>query len=360
MLVCAAAPAAWARSHKQLILPGTPVPQGFVGVDLNGPPVTTDDHINLSRQLGLMVTSGVQSVRVAFQWYLAQPYPSWNAVPADQLNQFVDVGGVPTDFSDSDEIVGLAAQHGLTVLPTLLYAPGWDAGSNQDGYAPPARSGPFTAYLTALIERYGPQGTFWSNHKPKLPIRMWQIWNEPNLGYYWPQPFAKSYVPLLRAAHTAMKQADPGAKLVLGALTNTAWTYLGQIDKAPGGRGAYDVISVNGFTSTPANVIRFLQYTRRAANRDGDSKKPLLATEVSWPSAKGKSPQHYTWNTTEKGQASNIAELLPLIAAHRAPLGLMGFYYYTWMGQETPHAPAFNYAACSASPPPARSSPSRR
>jgi hypothetical protein len=172
---------------------------------------------------------------------------------------------------------------------------------------------------------------------------MWQIWNEPNITYYWPQPFAKSYAALLKAAHSAIKKADPGAKTVLGALTNTAWKYLSQIDRISGAENAYDMIAVNGFTSTPDRVITYLELVRRAANSHGNH-KPLLATELSWPSAKGKSPEHFTWNTTEKGQAKNISALLPLLAQHRANLNLVGFDYYTWMGEEAAHAPAFNFA----------------
>ncbi len=208
----------------------------------------------------------------------------------------------------------------------------------------PKRAGPYAAYITALIKRYGPHGSFWAGKSHRLPIRAWQIWNEANLTYYWPQPFAKGYVSLLHAAHKAIKHADPKAKVVLGALTNTAWDALGQINHIRGARRLYDVISVNGFTSTPSRVITYLQLVRRAANAQGEKKTPLLATELSWPSAKGKSPQHFDWNTTEKGQAKKIAALLPMLAQHRKALNLAGFDYYTWMGAEYPHAPAFNFA----------------
>jgi hypothetical protein len=321
------------------------VPYGFVGMDADGPLLTSDNHLNLSRQLDTMVASGVDSLRVAFNWAAAQPYKSWTDVPLDQATKFVDVGGVPTNFAAADAIVGLAAQRGLTVLPTVLYAPDWDAGANRIGLAPPKTTGPYAAFLTALVHRYGPHGTFWSGTTgTPLPVRMWQIWNEPNLTYYWPQPFVRSYVKLLGAAHDAIKQADPGARVVLGALTNFAWKYLVQIEKVPGARREFDVISVNGFTSTPSNEILYLQLVRRAANRAGDGSKPILATEVSWPSAQGKSPQHFDWNTTEAGQARDITALLPLLAANREQLGLMGFYYYTWMSEEFKGAPAFQFA----------------
>jgi hypothetical protein len=254
---------------------------------------------------------------------------------------------VPTSFASSDQIVGLAAQRGLSVLPTVLYAPAWDAGANDSGgLYPPARTAPYAQYVSALVGRYGSHGTYWSSHPGvrRLPIRMWQVWNEPNLGAYWPQPFARSYVALLRAARNAIKSADPGAQVVLGALTNAAWRSLGQIYNVPGARGLFDVIAVNGFTSTPANVILYLELVRRAANREGDGRKPLLATELSWPSALGQSSQHFDWNTTEAGQARNIAQLLPMLAADRKQLGLLGFDYFTWIGEEQRGAPAFNFA----------------
>jgi hypothetical protein len=322
--LCAALPAAaGARSAP---------PQGFFGVDAGGPLFNPD--VDLGRQMDLMVGSGVQSIRVVFNWSEAQPYPNEAAVPADQRGSYQLVGGVPTSFAATDRIVSLASARGLAVLPTVLFAPSWDAGRNPAGFSPPARSGPYGAYLKALIGRYGPHGSFWRGRHRKLAIRAWQIWNEPNISQYWPQPFAPGYVKLLRAAHSAIKHADRGARVVLGALTNTAWKYLGQIDRIRGARKLYDVISVNGFTSTPGRVIEFLSLMRRAADRLGNSRKPLLATELSFPSAKGHPVQQNDWDTTRQGQARDVAKLLPLLAANRRSLNLAGFFYYTWVTQE--------------------------
>jgi hypothetical protein len=343
-LVCLAVPTAAASHAKARPSTTPPVPSTFVGVDAGGP--LFNDNVNLDQQFSTMVSAGVQSIRVVFNWAAAQPYADDSKVPVDQQDDFTDIGGVPTSFVATDKIVETAVAHGLAVLPTVLYAPGWDQGTNRSGgLAPPARTRPYTNYLTALIGRYGPRGTFWSSHRPRRPIRSWQIWNEPNLPAFWPQPFASSYVGLLRAAHAAIKNADPGAQVVLGALTNTAWTYLGQIYRIHGARNLFDVIAVNGFTSTPTRVLEFLQLVRRAANRLGDPTKPLLATELSWPSAVGQHVGHRDWDTTERGQATNIAALLPLLAAYRQQLHLQGFDYYTWVTQSAhPGHDDFNFA----------------
>jgi hypothetical protein len=323
-----------------------PVPPGFVGVDADGPLFDPTAGLNLDRQLDQMVANGVENVRVAFDWAAAQPYQTWAEVPADQFSQYTNVNGVPTNFTITDQLVGLAAQRGLSLLPTVLYAPGWDAKVNRNGIPTPSKTAPYASFLTALVQRYGPRGGYWSSHPgiPKLALRTWQIWNEPNIPYYWPQPFATSYVALLRAAHAAIKSTDPGAKVVLGALTNFAWKSIGQIYRVRGSRNLFDIVAVNGFTKTPSNVILFIRLMHNALIHLGDAKKPLLATEVSWPSAQGKSPQHYDFNTTEAGQARNIAAVLPMLASDRTALGLLGFYYYTWVGNEAPHALAFSFA----------------
>jgi hypothetical protein len=323
------------------------VPAGFVGVDVDGPVFGSDDTIDFDRQVGTMVANGVQSIRVAFNWAAAEPYASWSKVPTADRDEYSNVDGKPFLFTQTDQIVGAAAQHDVTVLPTVIFTPSWDARNNKQGpINTPMRTGPYGEYLTALIGRYGPHGSFWKANPQirRLPIRSWQIWNEENLGYYWPQPFASGYVGLLRTAHAAIRKADPGAKVVLGALTNLAWKSIGQIYRIGGARSLFDVAAVNGFTKLPADVILYLRFTRNAMIHFDDGHKPLLATEVSWPSAQGKSRQKFDFDTTEAGQARNIAALLPMIGASYESLRLAGFYYYTWMGDEGDKSLAFNFA----------------
>jgi hypothetical protein len=332
--------------------PAEAVPQGFVGVDGDGPLFDPTANLNLGDQLGQMVAHGVQSLRTAFDWAATQPYESYNdpgyvALTSAQKLAYTLIGGVPTDFTNLDQLVGLAAQRGLTILPTVIYTPSWDAERNQSGGLPiPASSAPYARFLSALVYRYGPGGRFWAANPGirRVPIRRWQIWNEPNLPFYWPQPFARSYVSLLRAAHDAIKRADPSATVVLAALTNFAWRAIGQIYRIPGARSLFDIVTINGFTKTPAHVMLYLRLMRDALIHLGDGQKPLIYTELSWPSAKGKSPMHWDFNTTESGQARNIAAVLPMLGAQRASLGLLSFYYYTWVGDEAPRSPAFSYA----------------
>jgi hypothetical protein len=323
------------------------VPKGFVGMMADGP--IFGSHVNLAHQLDVMVASGVESLRVTFNWAGAQPFATFAGVPVAQRSSFQDVGGVPTQWSAIDNVVRLAAERGLTVLPVVIYAPAWDAVPPASAGSPPAATAPYADFMTALVDRYGPRGTFWTDNPqiPKDPIRMWQIWNEPNLIAYWSaQPSVEGYVKLLSAAHAAVKAADPGAKVVLAGLTNYSWEYLAQIYKVPGVRKLFDIAAVHPYTAMPQGVIEIIGLNRRVMNRNGDAHKPILVTETGWPSSLGKVPanQDYGFATTEAGQARDIAALLPLLAAARRRLDLLGFYLYTWIGHEYPGAYTFNYS----------------
>ena len=138
----------------------------------------------------------------------------------------------------------------------------------------PQDDAPYAAYLSALVKRYGPTGTYWADNPtlPKRPIREWQIWNEPNFTYYWPtRPFAPSYMALVKAAHTAIKQADPGAKVVLAGMPNDAWNYLQKIYNVPHAGRYFDVVAAHPYTVIPSNVILFLQKMRAVMKRNGDA-----------------------------------------------------------------------------------------
>ena len=322
------------------------VPQGFVGIMPDGP--VFNHGVNLGAQLDKMVATGIESLRVEFVWGAEQPYATPSDVPASQAKQFLTIGGVPTTFAPTDHLVSLAAQRHLAIVGTVLVTPGWAAKTHVVGqYNLPISNSTYAAYLRALVGHYGPHGTFWRNHPslPRVPIRTWQIWNEPNLALYWPEePFAPGYVEMLRAAHDAIKGSDPGAKIVLAGMPNDSWNALATIYKVAGARRLFDAVAVHPFTLQPAGVLTILSRVRDVMNRNGDRHKPILATEVSWPSGLGQASQHFGFETTEAGQARNVAALLPMLGKARTRLGLAGFYWYTWAGRDRRHHNSFEFA----------------
>jgi hypothetical protein len=322
------------------------VPAGFVGVNINAPvfPGSPD----LATQLDTMVADGVQTVRVVFDWSYAQPYKNWSSVPAGETSQFTNVKGIPTRFGEYDQLMVLAAARHLTVFPTVAYAPGWDATSAPNGLLPiPKKDAPYAAFCAALARRYGPGGELWELISPADPIHMWEIWNEPNLSYYWSkQPFEDTYVPLLHAAYDAIKAVSSSTQVMVGGLTNNSWNALRLLYRVPGAGRWFDGVALHPYTKYPAGVITIMQNVRAVLKAHDGSNKTLVADEISWPSSQGvgSNPSHLDIGTTEAGQAADIAAVLPLLEKNRKALKLVGFNYYTWASIDDKGGNIFDFA----------------
>jgi hypothetical protein len=344
-----AALAFWASGVSAARYRPSPVPFGFVGMDVDYP-VWPNPEVDLSSQFDVMAQSGVDSVRGPIDWADAQPYRSWSQVPAGNTQPFVNVGGIPTDFTYADALVAAVAQHGMTLVPVVIDAPMWDGRNFNGDVTAPRTPAPYAAFVKALVLRYGANGTFWRDNPqiPKDPVEMWQVWNEPNIWGFWPQSrqgYYAGYVALLRAAHAAIKQADPRAKVVLAGLPNYSWIEIERIEQY-GGNNLFDVVDLHPYTATPQGVITILGYVRQVLNRTGDGRIPIIAGELSWPSSAGKGAARVGFDigTTEAGQAAKLATLLPILAKERRQLGLAGFYYYNWAGLERRGADSFDFS----------------
>src|SRR3712207_8666952 len=92
----------------------------------------------------------------------------------------------------------------------------------------------------------------------------------------------------LRAAHGAIKAADPGAQVVMAGLTNRSWEDLARMYRA-GARGTFDAAAIHPFSRRVTNVLKIVELARREMRRRGDARKPLLLTEISWTSGRGRS-----------------------------------------------------------------------
>jgi hypothetical protein len=247
----------------------------------------------------------------------------------------------------------------MPVLAIPVFAPPWAAADPANEASPP-NPGPFAAYLRAAIGRYGPKGTLWTEHPhvPKVPVRDWQVWNEPSHEGFWSiQPFPKRYVRVLRAARKAIKGADPGARVVLAGLVYDSWTQLGKLYRA-GAKGLFDVVSLHPYTRELANVIKVLRRARAALDRHGDRRMPILITELSWPSSVGKADSRYGYEVTEKGQADHLREALPKLAKLRRSLRIERVFWFSWLSRDADPVYPFDYAGLRAvTPGGARSKP---
>jgi len=218
---------------------------------------------------------GYRWVRQRFSWAAATPSP-------------VDTMGGPfdetvLDWGTLDAIVEAAAARGIGLIAVLDDAPEW-AGS-------PPYPGAFADWAGAVAHRYGDAITYY------------QIWHNPNLADDWGRAAnAFMYTDLLAQAATAIREADPQARIVLGSLAPTAEEgdrnyaddlFLEMLYAA--GAGPYfDVVAAQpyGFETGPDDrrVGRdVLNFSRPLLLRDvmvahGDADKAIWASHFGWNS----------------------------------------------------------------------------
>jgi len=312
MLLLALTPAAEAAGRR--------VPQGFFGA-MYDRAVTRAPEADQDAQAAKMARSGVESARTVFSWADAQPDPA--AAP---------------NLTSTDALVARLSQRGIAILPVVINAPVWARRYPDRDGSPPRNPSDYAAYLRALIERYGPNGSLWAERPelPRRPLREWQIWNEPHLDGYWYVPrgsWAPGYVELLGAANAAVKRADPGAKVVLAGIADYVWAHLRKIYRE-GGDGLFDVVALNFYTSKVTNYPKALKRVRSVMRAAGDRRLPVWLTEVTWPAAKGRmrpgAAWHRAWLQTDRGMARRLTQTYALLVRGRRTHRLGRAYWYTW------------------------------
>jgi hypothetical protein len=283
-----------------------------------------------------MASSGVETVRTVFDWGEAQPRGR----------------GSEFRFGRTDGIVRRAALRNVDLLPVVFYAPKWARAYRNRFTSPPKSRSDYVTYLAALVERYGPEGTFWSEHPelPVRPVREWQIWNEPHLPAYWDAPedgpygYARAYPLLLRASYNIVKSLDPGAKIVMAGITQRAWEEI-EVLYQRGIKGYFDVAALQIFPQTIRRAVKATRFFRDALRRRGDGRKPIYLTEITWPASKGKTEGiKYQRQETPRGMATKLSQMYSAMAARRSALGVGKVFWYTWASPYGRGGSIFNYA----------------
>jgi hypothetical protein len=267
--------------------------------------------------VGHIAQLGAGTVRQTLDWSVIEPTPG------------------KFHWGRYDAWVTVNARRGIRVLPVVFNPPLWaskrPAAGALRGTYPPRSNGEFAAFAALAAKRYGPGGSFWAARSKLryLPIRKWQIWNEPNLPVYWqPGPNASEYTALLHAASDAIKQVDPGAQILTAGLPKSRLgipltTYVRQMIGA-GALPFFDTLAVNPYAETATGVLRFLKNMRALLNKTGGRSTALYATEFGWSSQPA--PGHFRLGPG--GQARAIARTIPLLYRARRSLKLRGIVYF--------------------------------
>jgi hypothetical protein len=130
----------------------------------------------------------------------------WNRLMGAQANQKTKPSTVHYDWSSYDSLIDDAARHGIRLQLNLSGpAPAWATGDHKVGIVRPDAKA-FGEFAAAAARHF------------KGRVDLYSIWNEPNyVGWLAPLHAEPAlYRQLYTAAYSAIKTADPGAKVLLG------------------------------------------------------------------------------------------------------------------------------------------------
>ena len=189
------------------------------------------------------------------------------------------------DWTAADNRVRNATCQGLEVVPGFADTPFWASGVVNKLASPPQPQylGSWRTFVTATIDRYGGQGSFWGSGQhcadgspmPRSPARVYQAWNEPNVSAFWggKTPSPSYYMRLLQATkQAALASTSPNSQIMLGGLTGDheggAASYLRRLYRQPISlQHNADIIDVHPYATNPNKSLALVETIRKIINR---------------------------------------------------------------------------------------------
>jgi hypothetical protein len=294
------------------------VPPDFIGIS---PQNSAND-----RDYALMEEAGLRSVRLPLFWSDVESVSPLAAMP---------------DWSGFDLGVELAAKHGMTVMPVVASSPAWVA--SEQRLEPVLRASQrraWASFLRRAVRRYGKGGGFWREHGelPYLPVRRWEVWNEPNIvtfGRANPELFAS----LIRLSGRAIHAADSGAEAILGGLFGrplqvppnvSSGNFLARVYQARRVKKFFDGVALHPYVASADAMRSQIRNLRRIMRVHRDAATPLYVTELGWGSDSFES----RWERGLEGQARELDRAFSMLAGHRRSWRIGGVWWFSWADAE--------------------------
>ncbi len=316
------------------------VPETFFGVsatELWNETVLNRDAAR-DAQLNGMKAIGADWVRVEIGWPEVEPV--------------APLSGVHTyNWSAADRLVAALAQRNMELLAVPGATPSWAAGV--DGAAASCgrrsevaagRAADYGSFVGAVARRYGPTGTFWASRPdlPKIPVRRWELWNEPNWNGFWcPKPDPEIFATLVKRAADSVHGIDPDAQVILGGLAAlqdsrhegdrlkgmAADEFLERaVEREPGLTQAIDAVGFHPYDIDPDVDLAMVGWLRRHLDDQGFGNAEIVLSEFGWRRGTGLGA------LTELLRAANYTNLVGRLP--RTDCGISAVAAYAWQTKE--------------------------
>jgi hypothetical protein len=281
----------------------------------------------------------LQLIRQAGFHFIRQEF-TWEDIEIHGKGDFVDRRNVPEGISawqKYDHIVDLAQQNDIEIIARLGNPPAWTrALTNTIGAnAPPDDFNDFADFAAAVAQRYRGRLTYF------------QLWNEPNGNEEWGKQDVdpEAYTELLCLGYRRIKQVNPEAVVLAGALTPTVamngrnmndLIFLQRMYNA-GAADCFDVFSAQGYGLWSGamdhrlrpSVINYPHHLllRDMMVRNGDSHKPIWISEMGWNVAPEELPALYG-RVSETQQARYAVEAYQRAQEEWPWLGVINYWFF--------------------------------
>jgi hypothetical protein len=129
---------------------------------------------------------------------------NWRAIAPTKPRHPAEPDDSAYNWTNTDAVLGGLHAHGITVLLTLYRVPGWANGGRGSSGVPSSRNS-LAAFAVAVATRYP-----W--------VRLWEVWNEPNLRTFLNPNSPRLYVRrLLNPTYAALVAQNPLNRVAGGA-----------------------------------------------------------------------------------------------------------------------------------------------
>jgi len=303
--------------------PPPDVPQVFYGVSPQTKRPQSDYYT--------MKQGGIDSVRIGVAWNEVERSPgTYDFSPVDAnvektakagMETFLFIGATPDFYA-----VNCPAQGCYTSLPSQTAT----------------QKAAWAAFLRALVQRFGPAGSFWAEHGPGSadpvpyrPVGSYQIWNEANFFYFTDPRSPTLYAELVKVSHDAIKSVDPNAKIVLAGLfahpkespptAYQAADFLRLFYQVPGIQDYFDGVALHPYATDAQKLIPDIAAIRKIMVDNGDAEKGLYLTEMGWGSGTDTG-----FEKGPEGQVRELNEAFTLLRDMQRSARIKRVFWYAW------------------------------